>query len=120
MSDERRETERQNLPLEMEFWCDSTRHRGRIEDLSVGGAYVYSMHSWPVGQEISFSFTLPGSDEPIEGAGTLVWSEYMGFGVRFDSLDDAARQRIREVVGTQPLFERRGTAFQERMRAASG
>ena len=120
-SGDRRTTERQSLPIEIEFWCDSTRHRGRIEDLSEGGAYVYTGLNWPSGKTIEFSFSIPGADAPITGTGTLVWSEFMGFGLRFDSLDDAARRSIHEVVGAQPAAaDRRGSDFAQRLEAASG
>lgn len=118
--DDRRETLRQSLPIEIEFWVDSTRHRGRIEDLSEGGAYVYTGLQWPDGKKIEFSFTLPGAPEPITGNGTVVWTEYMGFGIRFDSLDDDARGRILAVVGESADPDRRGSAFERRLLAASG
>lgn len=118
--DDRRKTDRQSLPIEIEFWCDSTRHRGRIEDLSEGGAYVYTGLNWPSGKTIEFAFSIPGSEKPIRGTGTLVWSEYMGFGLRFDSLDDEARRMLRELVGAQPMTDRRGSGLDERLRIASG
>ncbi len=118
--DDRRKTDRHSLPLEMEFWVDSTRHRGRIEDLGEGGAYVYTGLQWPSGKTIEFSFVLPGSSEPIRGSGTVVWTEYMGFGLRFDTLDEETRQRIRDAVGDPVDSDRRGSGFDQRLRAACG
>lgn len=98
--DNRRQSDRQNLPIEFEFWCDDTRHRGRLEDLSEGGAYVYTGLDWPAGTPIGFSFALPDEDPaPITGNGTVVWTEYMGFGIRFEMLDEATKKRIRAVIG---------------------
>lgn len=119
MSDDRRNTQRQSLPIEFEFWVDSTRHCARIEDLSEGGAYVYTGLQWPNGKSIEFSFRLPGSPDPIRGSGTVVWTEYMGFGVRFDDLDDDARQRILAVVGEATPSDRRGS-FEQRLQTACG
>ena len=119
-TDDRRTAERHTLPIEMEFWCDETRHRARIEDLSEGGAYVYTGLNWPQGKTIEFSFVIPGDDAPVTGTGTVVWTEYMGFGVRFDTVAGDGRERIRDLVGTQQVLDRRGAGFAEKLRAASG
>ena len=116
---DRRDSSRLTKPIEIEFWCDATHHRGRIEDLSEGGFYVYTVLDWPVGQSLEFSFPLHDeSDEPIRGTGTLVWTEYLGFGVRFESIDDDAKRRIRALLETAPSCDRRGQSLDERLAAA--
>ena len=97
--EERRESDRHSIPTEIEFWCDATHHRGRIEDLSEGGVYIFTGLSWPAGTEMAFAFVLPdGTADRVIGTGTVAWSEQTGIGVRFDSLDDTARARIRALV----------------------
>ena len=98
---DRRTSTRFSRPIDIEFWCDATRHRARLEDLGEGGFYVYTGLNWPAGQSIEFAFSLPDdSSEPIRGTGTVVWAEYMGFGVRFDSIDEASKKRIRDMLAS--------------------
>ena len=91
---DRRETGRYVVPIEIEFWCDATHHRGRIEDLSETGLYIYTGLGWPPGTEIAFTFTLPNSPKLVIATGTVAWTEQMGIGVRFDSLDDESRAKL--------------------------
>lgn len=100
---DRRGTDRRPQPIDIEYWCDGTRHQGRIQDLSEGGLYVYTGLSWPARKAIEFRFLLPdGSQAPIEGHGTVVWWEPMGFGVRFDRLAAGDRERLRRFVDELP------------------
>ena len=98
-AEERRTSGRHAFPIEIEFWCDATHHKGRIEDLSVGGLYIYTGLNWPVGTPIAFTFTLPNSPKLVLGTGTVAWTEQMGFGIRFDALDEESKNHIRDLVG---------------------
>ena len=93
-----RQTDRCAVPIEIVFWCDATHHKGRIEDLSETGLYIYTGLGWPPETEMAFTFTLPNSPKLVIATGTVVWSEQMGMGVRFDSLDDESRANIRALV----------------------
>lgn len=96
---DRRVRRRVVVPIEIEFWCDATHHKGRIEDISEGGFYIYTGLGWPPGTELAFTFTLPNSPKLVIGTATVVWTEQMGFGVRFDAIDDEALANIRALVG---------------------
>ncbi len=106
---DRRGVERVHCPIEIRFWCDGTCHQGRIEDLSCGGVFISAGHTWPVGSSIRFRFRIPDvdglSEHPIQGRGTVVWIEQIGFGVRFVKLAQGARDRINFFVDST-LFER--------------
>ena len=96
---DRRQTGRFIHPIEIEFWCDATHHKGRVEDLSEGGLYIYTGLGWPPGTELAFNFHLPNSPKLVLGTATVAWTEQHGFGVRFDALDEESRGHIRSLVG---------------------
>jgi PilZ domain len=56
----------------------------RIKDLSIGGASI-AIGALPLGVRVRLAFTLP-SGERIDTAGTVMWSDRVGVGVRFDGL----------------------------------
>ncbi len=104
---DRRGVGRVRCPIEIRFWCDGTSHWGRIEDLSSGGVFISAGHNWPVGSSIGFRFRIPDDlyKQPIQGRGTVVWIEEIGFGVRFVELAQGERDRINFFVDSK-LFER--------------
>ena len=64
--------------------------------------YIHTGISWPAETVITFRFQLPdGSEIPIEGSGTVVWTERMGFGVRLDQLATSDRDRIKGFVESE-------------------
>ena len=86
-------------PIEVEFLCNGTRHEGRIEDLSEGGMYIYTGLSWHLSTDIELQFELPDGDStPIQGRGTIVWTDSMGFGVSLAGLDAIGRERLRRFI----------------------
>lgn len=97
---DRRTARRASRPLEVKFWCDGASHQGRIEDLSETGAFISAGHFWPTHIHIELEFRLPdGSpDDSIKVEGTVVWAEQIGFGVNFEELVPADRERIRFFV----------------------
>jgi hypothetical protein len=99
---DRRENPRISMPLEIEFWCEGTCHRGRVEDLSEGGVYIYTGLVWPSTRTLEFRFHLPDDPEvPIRGRGMIVWTEPMGFGVQFNGLSPANLSRIKAFVDSE-------------------
>lgn len=98
----RRESKRLAIPIEIQFWCDATHHQGRIEDLSEGGLYIFTGLRWPPGTELAFTFNLPNSPKLVIGTATVMWTEQMGFGVRFDAIDDESLTSIRALIAESP------------------
>ncbi len=87
--------------LEVQFWHDSPPTAAFVEDISETGMFVDTNQPLPKGSNVEFSFQIPGIDPetPLRGAGTVVWSDPTGMGVRFSDLSETDRQRIRFFVG---------------------
>lgn len=100
---ERRAARRASRPIDVTFSCDGATHQGRIEDLSETGAFISAGHFWPTHIHVKLEFTLPDarSSDPIHANGTVVWAEQIGFGVRFDGLEQAVCDRIRFYVESE-------------------
>ncbi len=100
---ERRAAVRVPRAIEIEFWIDGTEQKGRVEDLSETGLFVSSTHRYAVGSAVRFRFFLPEEIDalPIEGDGTVVWTEQIGFAVEFGELDDDNADRLRAFIDTE-------------------
>ncbi|MDH3743616.1 MAG: PilZ domain-containing protein [Acidobacteriota bacterium] len=87
--------------LEVEIWHNSPRTQAFVEDLSESGMFIDTNMAIHEGADIQFSFRIPGIDPetPISGAGTVMWSDPTGLGIKFLDLSEEDRKRIRFFVG---------------------
>lgn len=79
-----------------------------IVNINVLGAYVAHEAMPALGEPVSFSFQLPGSERRAAIDGVVAWTNPRqehpvhslppGFGLAFRQLDDDARRRIEEIV----------------------
>ncbi|MDH3745839.1 MAG: PilZ domain-containing protein [Acidobacteriota bacterium] len=97
---ERRMAVRVPRAVEIEFWIEGTSQKGRVEDLSETGLFVSTTHFYEQGNPIRFRFELPDGQEsePIEGEGTVVWTEQIGFAIQFEDLDPETTERLRSFI----------------------
>jgi uncharacterized protein (TIGR02266 family) len=51
-----------------------------IMNLSKGGVFIRSDIALPLGSEIDFQFTIPGSNRTVSAVGVVVWSRKAGKG----------------------------------------
>ena len=70
-----------------EYMVGDQAHKDIIRNLSLGGAFIESGHSFPVNCEISQSFFFPNFEIPIRSNSKIVWTDPHGFGVKFDILE---------------------------------
>ena len=66
-----------------EYTVDNRLHKGTMENISPGGAYIANQPLFPVNQEISQSFFIPNFEIPIRSMGKIIWVGSDGFGVQF-------------------------------------
>jgi uncharacterized protein (TIGR02266 family) len=109
----RREHGRFSVDLDVTVTSEHNFYAGFVENMSVGGIFIATHQLKPVGERLSFSVHLPGSDEPIKGVGEVRWVRVYseasnvppGMGIRFDPLDSESTQRIEAFLAQrEPLF----------------
>ena len=66
-----------------EYTVDNRLHKGTMENISPGGAYIANQPLFPVNQEISQSFFIPNFEIPIRSMSKIIWVGSDGFGVQF-------------------------------------
>jgi CheY-like chemotaxis protein len=100
--------------LELSGFRGGTRVTGLAHNLSHSGMLVECVLALPVGEELRFTLTFPDSDAPVQGRGRVVREQRASasgvtcYGVRFESLDADAAERIRVlVVGSSGAAPRR-------------
>jgi Tfp pilus assembly protein PilZ len=88
-------------------------HRGTVEDIGPGGAFVRTeagMDGIAPGVDLILGVTLPGSLSPAELAARVAWviggeGAERGFGVEFRCRDAGGQRRLKEVVRRLELME---------------
>jgi CheY-like chemotaxis protein len=71
---------------------------GTALNISVTGMLVSMEAAPPVGSEVAFSLTVGDDETPVTGRGRIVREDPRGRGVRFATLDEDGRDRIRQIV----------------------
>jgi hypothetical protein len=66
-----------------EYTVANRLHKGTMENISPGGAYIANRPLFPVNEEISQSFFIPNFEIPIRSKSEIIWVGSNGFGVRF-------------------------------------
>ncbi len=66
------------------YTVDNRLHKGTMENISPGGAYIANQPLFPVNQEISQSFFIPNFEIPIRSMSKIIWVGSDGFGVQFE------------------------------------
>ncbi|MFQ5525801.1 MAG: PilZ domain-containing protein [Thermoanaerobaculia bacterium] len=100
MKDERRRSVRIKKALEIIYSSSSPPIHARLEDLSETGMFVETSHPLEQGAMIEFTLVLPDENmsTPVKGKGEVSWTDQVGAGVRFTSISDEDRERIKWYV----------------------
>jgi hypothetical protein len=70
-----------------EYMVENQIHKDLIKNISLGGAFIESRHTFPVDLVVSQSFFFPNFEIPIRSNSKIVWAHSHGFGVQFEILD---------------------------------
>jgi c-di-GMP-binding flagellar brake protein YcgR len=100
MTDERRKHKRAPIPVEVEWEGTTSNQLARTTDISEGGCFIDTMGRAQAGETINFKLLLP-SGEWIAVQGQVVYElPRSGFGVRFTSVADSDRERLKALLDT--------------------
>ena len=97
---ERRKSSREDLVVRVDYQTVDDLFCEFARNINEGGVFVETESPQAVGTSVSLQFNLPGADDLLEVAGTVVHhtGEPPGMGIEFEVLDGEARQRINTIV----------------------
>ena len=103
--DERRKSERVDLLVRVTYQSVDELFSEFARNVNEGGVFIETDTPPPLGSSVALQFQLPGSDDPVEVAGTVVritegsdGNEPPGMGIEFDELGAGARQHINALI----------------------
>jgi len=101
---ERRRSSRVDLVVRVDYKTVDELFSEFARNINEGGLFVETETPHPPGTAVWLQFRIPGSDEPLDVEGRVVWTqdggpgEPPGMGIEFDDLDRQARERINQLV----------------------
>lgn len=101
----RRIDPRYERKLEVELTCEGERLVAPSTNVSLGGMYIESSRSFPIGTAVTLRFHLPTQPEAVEVGGDVRWvvqkpgASTTGLGIRFQGL------RARDVWALNRYFQ---------------
>jgi hypothetical protein len=100
-ADEKRRAQRVAYPCEVRYSSGAADWQSaRLSDISVDGAFVDTMIELPVGTKLLLAFEIEGTQVEIPTVVAHSMPQF-GMGVRFLSLDPAARAAIEKYIRSQ-------------------
>lgn len=113
---ERRTTVRVAYPCRAQYCAadDLLPRDGRILNLSERGAGMLVRESRREGEQVTTSFSLPGTSETLTATGVVRWSSptlkgrWHAMGLEWLPLEEATRNRLHTFLYTQPIPSTRG------------
>ena len=92
---EKREDNRRTCLISADYIIGKNAFSGYILDISAFGAFIETSESFPAGQKLTMSFSLPNHQKPFSFKGQIVWSGYQGIGVKFDYLSPRQKEMLK-------------------------
>ncbi len=100
----RRRSNRTDLLVRVEYSTVDEIFSEFTRDINEGGLFIETEKPRPTGTEVAMRFNLPGTDEPLQTIGRVVWvrsetnEEPAGMGIEFDELSEEDRGRINDMI----------------------
>ena len=101
---ERRRFNRTDLLVQVEYSTIDEIFSEFTRDINEGGLFIETEKPRPTGTEVALRFNLPGSAEPLQTVGRVVWVRSAssqipaGMGIEFDDLSKEDRDRINMMI----------------------
>jgi type IV pilus assembly protein PilZ len=103
MSDEKRENERSQVTLKVDYKRLNTFFADYTRNISKGGTFIKTGKPLPIGTEFMFVLSLPSREEQLHLLGEVVWTveesdatdqKPAGMGIRFKFRGEAERNAV--------------------------
>ncbi len=101
---DRRRFERTDLLVRIEYSTVDEIFSEFTRDINEGGLFIETEKPRPTGTEVAMRFSLPGSPDPVQTVGRVVWVRSAsadapaGMGIEFDDLGPDDLQRINSMI----------------------
>jgi len=92
---EKRGDNRRTCLISADYIIGKEAFSGYILDISAFGVFIETNESFPAGQKLSMSFSLPNHQKPFNFKGQIVWSGSQGAGVKFDYLSPHQKEILK-------------------------
>ncbi|NNL76582.1 MAG: PilZ domain-containing protein [Desulfobacterales bacterium] len=79
-----RKNSRMPCSIVTEYIFNNRSYKGKMKNISLGGAFIRSRQVAPVNEHIFQSFFFPNFEIPIRSNSKIIWIGSQGFGVQFD------------------------------------
>lgn len=106
--EEKRESERVSLSVDIHLSSDSQFFSGLSGDISEGGLFLSTYRAIAIGSPVALEFSLPGAQEAVRAKGEVRWlrehstGQPRGVGIAFEELADEDRERIERFCTVRP------------------
>ncbi len=81
-----RENSRKPCLINASYRIQNHNFRSYILDISIGGVFIETDTSSPIGKELILNFSLPNHPQPFTFNGKIAWKSSKGFGVKFENV----------------------------------
>jgi uncharacterized protein (TIGR02266 family) len=101
---ERRRSTRTPIVVRIEYATVDALFSDFTRNINEGGVFIETDAPAPLDSEVNLRFRLPGTHEALRVSGRVAWiaaeqgGKPAGMGIEFESLTDADRTRINELV----------------------
>ena len=102
---ERRKSPRTGAVIPVDYSTVDAFFSDFTTNINEGGMFVGTDQPHPIDTLVTLRFRLPGGEAPCEVTGRVVWVREVedaegprGMGIEFETLDDATRSRINDLV----------------------
>jgi len=106
--EEKRESERVSLSVDIHLSSDSQFFSGLSGDISEGGLFLSTYRAIAIGSPVALEFSLPGAQDAVRAKGEVRWlrehstGQPRGVGIAFEELADEDRERIERFCTVRP------------------
>ena len=90
----RRKHPRKSRSIPVAYATKNAAFMDRIRDMGVGGAFIESRVSFPIGQEVTLILSFPQNQGLLEIKGEIVRTDVRGAGVKFKDIDEYQTEMI--------------------------
>ena len=75
---------RKDYFTQLSFYSKDRDYTGNIKNISLGGAFIQSLDTFPVGQTLTLVIPFARKAKTVRRSGKVIWNNREGFGLAFN------------------------------------